>query len=741
MLDVYRPYPGVALVVTAKGSVLLGAPADAFKATKAFCQQHRLPFPRVLVAPQRLLAEANPQFVPEFFLYDFLFVYGAAFKPELDGERLVLLLDADQVEEEKRALAVTLNGPSREELAGYRDATGQPLVSAESVRLMAGASEYLAIKKGDRPRRLEESIEALTFDSQARATVLDGCLGIERTGPVSFTLSTGGERANVDLSFSPPVVPFATLPLPTDVQPSPTFGVTPLGTRSGFDLTGPTTGFLFWLNGRALIYDGPVGTRYLLERQGATPGDVGAVVLSHCHEDHMGAFVELLLGGHRPRVYTAEPIYRSMLVKLAHHLRMKEAEVAGFVDYRRVTPGVPVEIFGAMVDFFYSVHAIPTIGMSVLLTDSSGAEHRVQISGDTIGHEGLDDMRTAGVLDAETHKRMRQLVPASKVDRALYFADVGEAIIHGHPRDWQGNPNRILYYHCPDDERTRGFGHELAQAGTRHVLVEAQRFHPSVPARLLHALAFLDFRDPEWLATFLHRGRTRRAEAGEILVRPGDPADRLAIIVTGAAEVRGDGGTVVALLKPGELFGAIELVDGQRRSRAEVRAATPLELFEVEGALVSEYVETLGLKTRLTRAWAHRPHIDSARLFRSLDAPARSSIAALGTEEAYKQGSVIFTQGAVAEDFYLLVEGRVAVEIRGKKVREIDARDPDNFFGEISAVFPNRRRSATLRALTPVRAVRLRGSELRALFEAEMAVRYELFVTIRQRGGGTGSAR
>src|SRR5690606_31693852 len=64
-LDIHRPYPGVALVVTDRGSVLLGAPADAFKATKKYCADRDLPFPRELVAPQQLLVEAAPQFNPE----------------------------------------------------------------------------------------------------------------------------------------------------------------------------------------------------------------------------------------------------------------------------------------------------------------------------------------------------------------------------------------------------------------------------------------------------------------------------------------------------------------------------------------------------------------------------------------------------------------------------------------------------------------------------------------------------
>ncbi len=108
--EIHRPYPGVALIVTELGSILMGAPTDAFKATRKYCTDHELPFPKVLVAPTDMLARYVPQFNPEFFLYDFLFVYGAAFKPELAGERLLLVLDKDQVVVVLVALRSTLTG-------------------------------------------------------------------------------------------------------------------------------------------------------------------------------------------------------------------------------------------------------------------------------------------------------------------------------------------------------------------------------------------------------------------------------------------------------------------------------------------------------------------------------------------------------------------------------------------------------------------------------------------------------
>ena len=80
--------------------------------------------------------------------------------------------------------------------------------------------------------------------------------------------------------------------------------------------SGPCTGFLIWVNGRIVSYDGPVVTRFLLTQLGLGLEDIDVVILSHCHEDHMGAFVELITSGRKPKFITGEPVYRATLDKL-----------------------------------------------------------------------------------------------------------------------------------------------------------------------------------------------------------------------------------------------------------------------------------------------------------------------------------------------------------------------------------------------------------------------------------------
>ncbi len=735
-LDIHRPYQGVVLVVTDKGSALIGAPADAFKATKKYCQDHDLPFPRELVSPQSMLVAAAPQFNPEFFLYDFLFVYGAAFKPDLAGERLKLVLDADQVADAKEALRITLNGPTREEMAGYLNEDGTPALEPEVVDQLANISEDMAIKKGDVPRTIDDSIETVEFDAKGTVKVLDGSLTITRTGTDAFELKSGKKKARVDLTIEPPVVPFATLPVPAKFQPPLTFGVKPLGTRSGFDLSGPTTGFLLWINGRAVIYDGPVGTRYLLESQGISPEDVEAVILSHCHEDHMGAFVELFLAGYRPAVLTAEPVYRSALLKLSGYFRRPEAEVAKLFNYRRLTPGQPIDMLGAHWEFFYTVHSIPTIGLRVSMKDRRGITHSIQISGDTMHREGLDQMHERGVLTTEHYEQMIGLVPDTQVQQAHFFADVGEAIIHGHPKDWADNPNHLIYYHCPDNDHTRSFGKEIASPGMLRTLIEPSKLHPSTPGRLLSALRFLDFNDPGWFQTILFQGHQRTAEPGEVLADAGQgdrESDTFTVIVSGMAKVTDSLGKEITKLRPGEFFGVIELVDRDGCQTATVTAETPMELFEVAAHVFHDYIESSGLQDVLEQIWTKRPMVESARIFRRLDTAVRNQIARAATPHTYKKGTVIVEQGTTSDDFFLLIEGEVTIKANGDEVGTLSADDPDNFFGEIAAVNPGQKRSANVVAKTEVEVLRINGDDLRHLFDNHMGVRYALMVAIERR--------
>ena len=118
-------------------------------------------------------------------------------------------------------------------------------------------------------------------------------------------------------------------------------------------------------------------------------------------------------------------------------------------------------------------------------------------------------------------------------------------------------------------------------------------------------------------------------------------------------------------------------------------------------------------------------------LFADLDRAQLEAIADPQSERSFAAGERILRRGMSGSGFYVILEGEAAIRINGETRAVLTRGD---FFGEVSAVFPKRPRNATVRASESVRALRVRGDQIRRLFEGDMGVRYALLVAIGQRG-------
>lgn len=62
----------------------------------------------------------------------------------------------------------------------------------------------------------------------------------------------------------------------------PAFGVTCLGSSTGFDPKGVTSGVIIWVNHQGIMVDPPANASILLDSEGISPSSIGTVVLTHC---------------------------------------------------------------------------------------------------------------------------------------------------------------------------------------------------------------------------------------------------------------------------------------------------------------------------------------------------------------------------------------------------------------------------------------------------------------------------
>ena len=490
-------------------------------------------------------------------------------------------------------------------------------MSDDDAHFLTGIANFMAIKQGDEPRQLETMVESITFDIGSEVELLDGEIRARREGDGFEVFDRIGQSVSITFDFPDQVIPFSTLPRPLAPETPMALGVKPLGARSGFDLSGPCTGFLVWVNGRIVLYDGPVATRFLLTQLGLGLEDIDMIILSHCHEDHMGAFVELITTGRKPKFMTAEPIYRATLDKLASFFGQTTEEVAELLDYYPAKMGEPFESLGATFELFYTVHSIPTVGLKVEVRDEFGETHGVVISGDTLHHEGLQKLHEEELLPTEHMKRMKHLVPTTRQQRYVYFCDVGESIIHGHPKDWADHDNRVVYYHCPDNEYTRSFSRELAIPGKTLNILSPRRLHPMIPLRIQSVLSHLGLHNESLHIAMAMAASVEMAAVGEHICKEDSETDLL-IIVSGSARVK-VGESPSERIGPGDYFSSDAIFwDASNQSQLRVTAETPVEFIRLRRHTVTEALTMAKVRASLEARASKKLLLDRIPSIRTL---------------------------------------------------------------------------------------------------------------------------
>ncbi len=107
--------------------------------------------------------------------------------------------------------------------------------------------------------------------------------------------------------------------------------------------------------------------------------------------------------------------------------------------------------------------------------------------------------------------------------------------------------------------------------------------------------------------------------------------------------------------------------------------------------------------------------LSSVPLFRDLPRRERKQVARWADEVDLPAGKHLLEEGRFPHEFFVLLEGSVEVTHDGKQLAVLG---PGDFLGEIALV-ENVRRTATVVATTPVRAIVMHSREFMAM-EAEL---------------------
>jgi ATP-binding cassette subfamily B protein len=257
-------------------------------------------------------------------------------------------------------------------------------------------------------------------------------------------------------------------------------------------------------------------------------------------------------------------------------------------------------------------------------------------------------------------------------------------------------------------------------------------------ALVLAALPLLQFLPPDLRARVTADFALVRYSFGHVIVREGDPADALYVLVSGRARVvkRADTGQEIPLstLRPGDTFGEMGLLEGGTRV-ATVRASGDVEVLRLDRATFEALLAgTPDLESYLKLQAAHR-HLHG--FLRSYTPFARLPVEALTTMlnelEALTvaPGEVVIRQGDPAGPMYVVEEGRLRVSVEEDGTRRyIRYLRRGDFFGELS-LFKGEPRSTTVEAVSPCRLLRLTEATFRRLLEGSAEFREQLEARIK----------
>ncbi len=123
-----------------------------------------------------------------------------------------------------------------------------------------------------------------------------------------------------------------------------------------------------------------------------------------------------------------------------------------------------------------------------------------------------------------------------------------------------------------------------------------------------------------------------------------------------------------------------------------------------------------------------------APLFRNLSRGELVELAKRTEDLEVEEGKVLAREGDLGSEFFVVVDGEVAVTKDGRELRRLGAGD---FFGEIALIWDSPRRTATVTAATPLRFFVLTRQAFRSLIDRHPDIESRVLEALEERVGAT----
>ena len=454
----------------------------------------------------------------------------------------------------------------------------------------------------------------------------------------------------------------ATTPLET-----PEFGITFLGSGTGFDPKTYTSSCLIWIDGKAIGVDLLANCEEHFMSHGIASNDISHIFLSHMHADHDAGIIEKIMWGEKSYLLTSRPIFDSFLRKTEALTTVEKDKIKNLVNFVNLEPGKEIPLPGidrAFITFDYSFHSIPSGRFKLRYRGLNGKEMTIGFSGDTrFDKKLLHKVCKDGIITSE--RRDQILGFLWDCDHIIHEA--GGGLLHTRVEELLKLPatkkRKLILTHADKKTRlTKGlrFGKE---GETISILT---RKHPLTIYDFLPMIkrTGLFFKlTPKQVDYLIKNSTVETFSKGQYIFNQGDIGEKFYIVLSGFAEVvKND--KVVAIYEKGSFFGELALINRDRVRRASVKAKSKLEVMSMSRSMYQKYQLTTNIRERL---------YEFSNFFTESSLSSLFGFISRGEFVIFMQEENIIKYGARDREVFILLSGEVDIlDARGKIIAHLD---------------------------------------------------------------------
>ncbi len=654
--------PNCVLVSTRSlGDILVGCPPEIIK---WFIGRGK-PIPSVVILPKEFLIDNTLNIEIEFPIYGNYF---------LQKQRVTIIGTREQLRRVQAVFRESFFGPrgieegkEERDCLMARTADGKALKLKDIVNLVAF-------------RRDQKSVE---INGVTIKTIRPGCFEISEEGALlgevdttAFTLPTQSPELFKEKPLEPP-----------------TFGVSFVGTGSGFNPLRRTTSFVLWIEGKGILVDPVMDPWAELSKLGVDDTDVPSVLLTHCHADHDAGMIRAVLHQRKIRLMTSRVVFESFLCKAR---ALAGCDIRKYVDFVGINPGETRELENARITVSSALHSIPTIRFEVVFHDIRSKRYvKIAYSGDTcLDRTKIETMYRQGIINRE---RLDELLHFG-FDADLFIHEAGQEAIHTSVEEFEHFPERVrerlILVHAGNIPRDLG-GLRVAQEGETVELIPSRGSRID-RAKLIASISIFTGLNASAVARIVQHSVLIPFQAGQNIVTQGEEGDRFYLIALGKAKVVVDG-TIRAVLGKGDYFGEISLLSGTPRN-ATVQAISDGSALALDKETFLDVVRKQpAVNERLQNVIRLRPIVSQLTFFKGLSADQLARLSICFTRSKRCKGDRVVEQRQKGDAFFVLASGMATVGVRDSAGRDrmLAKLGPGDVFGEI-ALLKNIPRTATV---------------------------------------------